>query len=104
MRLPRTVYVQDLAYLRIYEVKEEFGQQNLKILQILIKNVIKKTFVCSDLPQRMLCQNQDLFFFFTETGSGSKSWFSMSKIWYQNPLGFEQIANIFVKPVAFSIY
>jgi hypothetical protein len=53
MRSPRTVYVQDLAYLRIYEVKEEFCQQNLKILQILIKNVNKKTFVCSDLAQSM---------------------------------------------------
>jgi hypothetical protein len=30
MRLPRTVYVQDLAYLRIYEVKKEFGQRNRK--------------------------------------------------------------------------
>ncbi len=28
MRSPRTVYVQDLAYLRIYEVKEVYGQQN----------------------------------------------------------------------------
>jgi hypothetical protein len=32
MRSLRTVYVQDLAYLRIYEVKVEFCQLNLKFL------------------------------------------------------------------------